>query len=377
MKKVALVHDWLVVYTGSERVFESILHLYPQADLYSLVDFVPPDQRAFLQGKPVHTSLLQKLPFARRAFRSYLPLMPALIEQFDFSDYDLVISSSHAVAKGVLTRPDQLHVSYLYTPIRYAWDMQAAYLRENNLERGLKSLILRAALHYIRLWDVASASRPDAIAAVSQFVAGRIRKYYRRQAEVIYPPVDLAGFDCAAEKQDFYLTASRMVPYKKVDLIVQAFTRMPQRRLVVIGDGPELKKIKAMATPNIQILGYQSTPEMARWMRQAKAFLFAAREDFGIVMVEAQACGAPLIAYGSGGACEIVRGLDQPQPTGLFFREQTAEAIAAAVDQFEAAQDQFSADACRQNAERFAPRQFDDAFKAFVDRAWYNFDHTA
>lgn len=375
MMKVALVHDWIVVYTGSERVIEQILHLYPQADLYSLVDFAPQDQRAFLQNKPVHTSLLQKMPFARSGFRNYLPFMPMLIEQFDLSSYDLVISSSHAVAKGVLTRPDQLHVSYIYTPVRYAWDMQNEYLYENGIKSGIKSLLLRSTLHYLRMWDVASASRPDEIAAVSRFVAGRIRKYYRRDAEVIYPPVDISSFPCVDIKDDFYLAVSRMVPYKKIELIVRAFSRMSQRKLVVIGDGPDLKKIKSLATPNIEVLGYKTTPELSEWMQRAKALLFAAKEDFGIVMVEAQACGTPVIAYGNGGAHEIIRGLESVEPTGVFFAEQTVESISAAVDLFEANRERIRSISCRENAERFSPDHFRNAFVKFIDQAWYNFKH--
>jgi glycosyltransferase involved in cell wall biosynthesis len=211
------------------------------------------------------------------------------------------------------------------------------------------------------------------MAANSNFVANRIRKYYQREAEVIYPPVDLSAVTCCEEKQDFYLTVSRMVPYKKIELIVEAFRKMPQRKLVVIGGGPDLKKIRAMATANIEVLGYQPTLALSTWMQHAKAFLFAAKEDFGIVMVEAQACGTPVIAYGFGGAHEIVQGLETPEPTGVFFAEQTSESIAAAVDQFEANQASIRPAACRKNAERFSPERFAGAFIKFVDQAWYNF----
>jgi glycosyltransferase involved in cell wall biosynthesis len=376
MMRVALVHDWMVVYTGSERVVEQILRLYPQADLYSLVDFVPQDQRAFLQGKTIHTSVIQHFPLAQRGFRNYLALMPLIIEQFDLSAYDLIISSNHAVAKGVLTRPDQLHVSYIHTPLRYAWDMQNEYLRENGMTHGLKSVMVRGLLHYLRHWDVLTAGRVDAMAANSKFVAGRIRKYYQREAEVIYPPVNLTAFTYAEEKEDFYLTVSRMVPYKKIELIVEAFTQMPERKLVVIGDGPDLQKIRKMATPNITVLGYQTTAALSQWMQRAKAFLFAAKEDFGIVMVEAQACGTPVIAYGFGGAHEIVRGLDSPEPTGVFFSEQTSPSIIEAVEQFEANQTRIWPVSCRKNAERFSPEHFGEAFVNFVNQAWYNFKRT-
>lgn len=370
--RIALVHDWLSVYTGSERVVEQILHLFPQADLFSLVDFVPPEQRAFLQGKPVHTSFIQRLPFARRKFRAYLPLMPLAVEQFDLSAYDLVISSSHAVAKGVITGPDQLHVSYVHSPIRYAWDMQAQYLRESNLTRGLRSTLVRAVLHYLRLWDLRTANSVDAFAANSRFIARRIRKLYRREATVIYPPVDVDRFMLCPEKEDYYLTASRLVQYKRVDLIVQAFAQMPDRRLVVIGDGDELEKIRALAAPNVTLLGYQPSAVMADYMQRARAFIFAAQEDFGIVPVEAQACGTPVIAYGRGGALETVRGVDMPHPTGLFFHEQSAAAIAAAVEQFEA-NNHFRPEDCRQNAERFSVERFRQDFADFVARSWEAF----
>ena len=370
--RIALIHDWLSVYTGSERVVEQILHLFPQADLFSLVDFVPPEQRAFLQGKSVNTSFIQRLPFARRKFRAYLPLMPLAVEQFDLSAYDLIISSSHAVAKGVITGPDQLHVSYIHSPIRYAWDMQPQYLRESNLERGLRSAVVRSILHYLRLWDLRTVNSVDAFAANSRFIARRIRKLYRREAAVIYPPVDVDRFALCPEKEDYYLTVSRLVQYKRVDLIVQAFAQLPDRRLVVIGDGDDLEKVRAQATPNVTLLGYQPSEVMAGYMQRARAFLFAAQEDFGIVPVEAQACGTPVIAYGRGGALETVCDGASPHPTGLFFHEQSADAIAAAVQQFEA-QDGIRPEDCRQNAERFSTERFRREFADFVAQAWQGF----
>ncbi|HZW03905.1 MAG TPA: glycosyltransferase family 4 protein [Anaerolineaceae bacterium] len=370
--RIALIHDWLSVYTGSERVVEQILRLFPQADLFSLVDFVPPEQRAFLQGKTVHTSFIQRLPLARRKFRAYLPLMPLAVEQFDLASYDLVISSSHAVAKGVITGPDQLHVSYIHSPIRYAWDMQAQYLRESRLEKGLRSAVVRGLLHYLRLWDLRTVNSVDVMAANSRFIARRIRKLYRREAAVIYPPVDVERFAFCPQKDDTYLTASRLVQYKRVDLIVQAFAQMPARRLVVIGGGEDLARIRALATPNVTVLGYQPPDVLAAYMQRARAFIFAAQEDFGIVPLEAQACGTPVIAYGRGGSLETVRGGGSPQPTGLFFHEQTAAAIAAAVEQFEA-HPGFRPEDCRQNAERFRPERFRQEFADFVGAAWQDF----
>jgi len=369
-QKIALVHDWFAVYTGSERVVEQILKLFPQADLFSLVDFSPPDERAFLQNKPVRTSFIQRLPFARRSFRQYLPLMPLAIEQFDMSPYDLVISSSHAVAKGVITGPNQLHVSYIHSPIRYAWDMQGEYLRDSGLDKGLKGIVSRLILHYIRLWDRGTMNGVDAAAANSQFIAQRIWKVYRRNAEVIYPPVDIHSFSCVDEKESYYLAVARLVPYKKVDLIVQAFADMPDRKLMVIGDGPELTRIRKLATPNVEVLGYQSTEVIIAKMQRAKAFIFAAQEDFGITPLEAQACGTPVIAFDKGGVGETIRGLDDEQPTGIFFSEQNAQALVQAVDLFEINASRITSSACRENAVRFASEHFKEKFYAFVSAAW-------
>jgi glycosyltransferase involved in cell wall biosynthesis len=362
--RVAVVHDWLVTFGGAERVLKEILRLYPNADLFSLYDFIPDDGRDFIMNKRVTTSFLQKMPLARRKYRSYLPLMPMAIEQFDLSPYDLIISNSYAVAKGVITGPDQLHVAYVQSPIRYAWDLMHQYLHEADLQNGPKSWLVRMILHYIRMWDVRSANGVDLFLGNSRFICRRINKVYRRQAEVMYPPVDIDAFPLHTEKEDFYLTASRMVPYKKIGLIVEAFARMPDKKLIVIGDGPEFKKIKAKATPNIKILGHKSTPELRYYMQRARAFVFAAEEDFGIIPVEAQACGTPVIAYGKGGALETVVNYK----TGLFFDRQTPEAIIQTIAEFENGM-RFEPGLCRQNAMRFSSRRFRREFKAYIDRA--------
>jgi len=366
--RVAVVHDWLVTYAGAERVLEQILACFPEADLFSVVDFVDSQDRAFLRGKRATTSFIQKLPGARKRYRAYLPFMPLAIEQLDVSGYDVVISSSHAVAKGVLTGPDQFHISYVHSPIRYAWDLQHQYLQESSLTRGPKSMLARLILHYIRNWDVRTANSVDQFVANSEFIARRIQKVYQRQAEVVYPPVDIDAFELETRKEDFYMTASRLVPYKKIDLIVEAFARMPERRLVVIGDGPDMHKVRAKATPNVEVLGYQPFAVLHDRMRRAKAFVFAAEEDFGISVVEAQACGTPVIAFGKGGALETVRDTGT-NPTGLFFEEQTADAIIAAVDSFESDPGRFRAEDCRANAERFSSAHFREQFFARVARA--------
>ncbi|MEX3978155.1 glycosyltransferase family 4 protein [Paraburkholderia sp. EG287A] len=366
--RVAIVHDWLVTYAGAERVLEQILACFPDADLFSVVDFVDAKDRTFLRGKRATTSFIQKLPGARKRYRAYLPFMPLAIEQLDVSGYDVVISSSHAVAKGVLTGPDQFHISYVHSPIRYAWDLQHQYLQESSLTRGPKSMLARLILHYIRNWDVRTANSVDQFVANSEFIARRIQKVYQRQAEVVYPPVDIDAFELETTKEDFYLTASRLVPYKKIDLIVEAFARMPERRLVVIGDGPDMHKVRAKATPNVEVLGYQPFAVLHDRMRRAKAFVFAAEEDFGISVVEAQACGTPVIAFGKGGALETVRDTGS-RPTGLFFEEQDADAIIDAVESFEGDPGRFRAEDCRANAERFSSRHFREQFFARVAKA--------
>lgn len=367
--KVALVHDWLVTYGGAERVLEQMLECFPAADLYSLVDVLPHGERHFLRGRHVHVSPLQRLPFVRTRYRSYLPVMPLAVEQFDLAGYDLVLSSSHAIAKGVLTGPNQLHLSYCHSPMRYAWDMQHQYLRESKLDRGMRGVAARYLLHRLRRWDARTAAGVDQFAANSQYIARRIRKAYGRESVVIYPPVDVDGFATAGGKDDFYVTASRLVPYKRVDLVVQAFAGMRGRRLVVIGGGPEEARIRAAAPPNVTVLGQQPIDVLRDHLQRARAFVFAAEEDFGIAPVEAQACGTPVIAFGRGGACETVRGLDAPAPTGLLFAEQSAAAIRDAVAEFERSESRITRHACRTNALRFAPERFREELLAFVRAA--------
>lgn len=371
--RVAVVHEWLVDYSGSERVIEQILRVFPHADLFAVVEFLPAELKAFILHKPVKTTFIQRLPGARTRYRSYLPLMPLAVEQHDLSAYDLVLSSSHAVAKGVLTGPHQLHVCYTHTPIRYAWDLQHQYLREAGLDSNLKGWLARLMLHRLRMWDLRTANGVDYFLANSHFIRRRIEKVYRRDAHVVYPPVEVETTATSESKDSFYLTASRMTPYKRVDLVVEAFARMPHRRLVVIGDGPSFAQVKAKAASNVELLGFRPSAELRGMMRRARAFVFAAEEDFGITLVEAQAEGTPVIAFGRGGATEIIRGLDSAQPTGVFFGEQTAEAIVAAVKKFEANAGCISAKACRENALPFSPKRFRLEYGEFVENAWHAF----
>ena len=364
--KVAIIHEWLESYAGSERVLEQLLACWPEADIYAVCDFLPEGQRHFLGGRKVRTSFIQRLPFARKRFRWYLQLMPLAIEQFDLAGYDLIVSSHHAVAKGVITGPDQTHLSYIHSPMRYAWDMQAQYLRQAGMERGLRSAYTRWLLHRLRLWDRSSAASVDAIIANSHYIAQRIRKAWRREAQVIHPPVDLSGFPFRAEKSNDFLLVSRFVPYKRVDLVVRAFRDMPQHRLVVVGDGPEAASVREAAgdAPNIALLGAQPQAALVTLMQQARAFVFAAEEDFGIAMVEAQACGTPVIAFGRGGARDIVRTPDMPRPTGLLFPDQSVDAIKDAVAAFIALQPGIAPEDCRANAQRFDRRHFRTAMLA-------------
>lgn len=366
--KIAVVHEWLVTHAGSERVVEQILALYPHAELFSLVEFLTDAQRQFIRHKPVTTSFLQKLPFARQHFRQYLPLMPLAIEQFDLSAYDLVISSNHAVAKGVITRADQLHISYVHTPMRYAWEMQQQYLKGSQLDRGIKGSLTQLILHYLRLWDLAAADRVDAFVANSRYVARRVWKTYRRPAEVIYPPVAIDRFQPRTQRDDFYLLMSRFVPYKRVDLVIAAFNRLGLP-LVVIGDGGDRAKLQQMARANVQFLPPQSEAAIADYLSRCKAFVFAAEEDFGITLVEAQAAGAPVIAYGKGGAAEII----QSGKTGLLFAQQTPESLVEAVQQFEAGAFTFEPDLLRQNAERFSIDRFQRQFSRLIEQKWTDF----
>jgi glycosyltransferase involved in cell wall biosynthesis len=368
--KVAIIHDWLVAYAGAERVLEEMIACYPDADIFSLVDFIPAAKRNFMRDKNVVTSFIQKLPMAATKYRNYLLLMPLAIEQFDLSNYDLVISSSHAVAKGVLVGPDQLHICMCYSPIRYAWDLQHQYLRESNLVSGVKGWFARWVLHKIRLWDTRTAFAVDQFIGISHFISRRIEKAYRRESTVIYPPVDVSGFAFKAEKEEFYLTASRMVPYKKMPLIVEAFSKLPGKRLIVIGEGPEFNKCKAVAGPNVELMGWQPFDVLKDHMQRAKAFIFAAEEDFGITPLEAQACGTPVIAFGMGAALETLRGLEFDSPTGVFFKEQDIVSLVDAVHLFEQEQHRISPLVCRENAMRFSPERFRYEFSAFVENNW-------
>lgn len=356
----AIIHDWLISGVGGgEKVLQAIHQLFP-SPIYTLVKSAEKLKGTYFQDLEITSSFIQKLPRAEKKYKSYLPLFPLAIEHFDLKPYDLVISSSHCAAKGVITSPDQVHICYCHTPMRYAWDLMHDYLREAKLDRGVKGFFAKVFLHYLRGWDVHSAHRVDHFIANSKYVAKRIAKFYSREAEVIYPPVDLKMFQEESSKDRYYLTASRLVPYKRVDLIVEAFSKMPDKRLVVIGDGPEWKKVKGKAAKNIELLGFQPDDVLKQHMQKAKGFVFAAVEDFGIIPVEAMACGTPVIAFGKGGILEtVVEG-----ETGIFYREQSVSGLIEAINTFEKME--FDSRKCRKRAEIFSPESFDRQFHQFV-----------
>lgn len=373
---IGIVADWLVTYAGAEKVIKEFIQLYPDADLYSVVDFLSDESRNNFSGKHATTTFIQKLPRSRKIYQKYLPLMPLAIEQLDVSHHDIILSSSHAVSKGVLTGPDQMHISYVHSPIRYAWDLQHQYLRESGLDKGIKGLLAKWLLHKVRLWDLRTVNGVDHFVANSQFIARRIKKVYGRHADVIYPPVDVERFNFRENKEDFYITASRLVPYKRVDLIVEAFSAMPDKKLVVIGNGSEIEKIKMKAGKNVEIMGYQNNDIMQSYMERAKAFVFAAEEDFGITPVEAQACGTPVIAFGKGGSLETVRPYGvASKPTGVFFDKQTADSIKDAVSQFEAIQDRIYAEDCRNHAVNFSCERFRKEMDTYITAKWNEFEN--
>jgi len=355
--RVAIIHDWLVTNAGAEKVLKDILELYPNADIFSIVDFLnKKDREAVLNGKEAKTTFIQNLPFAKKHFRNYLPLFPKAIESLNLSGYDLIISSSWAFAKGVKKQKGQTHICYCHTPIRYAWDLYDEYT--SNLKQPKKFLVEKS-LAYIKKWDIKSLDRVDYFVANSNFVKRRIKNIYNRDADVIYPPVNIEKFTLFEQKEDFYLTASRLVPYKKTKLIVEAFNKMPHKKLVVIGDGEELEGIKAIAKDNVTIMGYQEDSILVNFMQRAKAFVYAAIEDFGIVPVEAMACGTPVVALNKGGVAEsVIDGV-----SGVLFENQTTNDIILAIKKFEKLD--FSYSDIREHSLKFS--NFKESFKRYVD----------
>lgn len=366
MTRTSIVSDRLTIYGGAERVLLEMVRLLGVTDLHAIFHTVPVGPGTPYAGLMVRPTFLQKAPLLGRFSKFLLPFEPFAVEQIELAGNDLVVSSSHAVAKGCLTGPDQCHVSMVYSPMRYAWDLQGQYLTEMRAARGFKSFLIRRMLHRLRTWDVISAQRPDSLIAISNFIAARIWKCWGRQSKIIYPPVDTMSVRLdSAPRDDYYITASRMVPYKRFDLIIEAFRRMPQRKLVVIGDGVDLPRVRRIAegAGNIELLGFQPTEVLRSRVARAKAFVFAAVEDFGIAPLEAQAAGTPVIALGVGGSRETIRDGE----TGVLFPEQTAESLISAVEYFEENHSRFAPERCRLNAERFSYSRFGREFLAHID----------
>jgi glycosyltransferase involved in cell wall biosynthesis len=376
--KVAIIHDWLDTWGGSEHVLVELLALFPDADLFAVVDFLRAEDRARIARQHITTTFLQRMPFTRSHFRKYLALMPFAVEQLDVSGYDLAISSCHAVSKSVLTGPDQLHVCLCYSPPRYAWDLQAQYLAQSGLDRGVAGAFARWSLARLRAADLRASARVDRFVAISHYVARRIQKCYRRDADVIYPPVafDRQSLRSSIPPSNRYVTVSRLVPYKRVDLLIDTFLEMPDRMLDVIGDGPELARLRANLPSNVVLHGNLPDADRDRIIDGAAAFVFAAEEDFGIAPLEAQARGVPVIAYGRGGTAETIAGLDSKNPTGVLFDRQHGSSIASAIRLFESRRGDILPGACRANADRFIPDRFRDQFRALVDDAWRDLENS-
>ena len=367
--RIALVHDWFPNFRGGERVVERLCRLFPNVEIFTLFDFLPDDVREeHFPGVRFHVSEANRLPGIRRYYRSLFFLCPLLIEQFDLTGYDAVISSSAAFARGVITRPDQPHLCYVHSPARYAWDEQFSYIEQARLGHGPKGLAFRYLLHRLRSWDTRTAHGPDVMVANSSYVRSRIRRIYGRDAQVVHPPVATEELPLFADKDDYYVTAAFHAPYKRTDLVIEAFNQMPSRKLVVVGDDVQSKHLRGLAGPNIEFAGFLPRADYVRTLGRARALVYAGCEDFGITLAEAQACGTPLIAFGRGGARDIVRPLGESiRPTGVLFARQTTSAINEAVEAFEESSAKISPGACRLNAMRFSEDHFDrrvlDAFR--------------
>ncbi|MDT3685398.1 MAG: glycosyltransferase [Pseudorhodoplanes sp.] len=359
-KKVAIVHDWCPAFRGGERVLAQLCKLFPEPEVFTLFDFLTSEikEQHFL-NVAFHTSVADRLPMVAKFYRSLFFLCPFLIEQFDVTDYDVVISSSAAFSRGVLTRPDQPHLCYVHSPIRYAWDEQFSYLSQGHLGFGPKGLLFRYMLHRLRAWDTRTAHGPDVMLANSHYVRARIRRIYGRDARVVYPPVALDELEYVPEKDDYYVAASFLAPYKRTDLVIRAFNEMPSRRLIVVGEGQQSAELLALAAPNVTFTGFLPRQEYVKTIARARALIFAGCEDFGIALAEAQACGTPLIAFDRGGARDIVQNLgNSERPTGILFQRQTIDAVRQAVEHFESHRREIRPSACCQNAARFSVERF-------------------
>jgi glycosyltransferase involved in cell wall biosynthesis len=363
---VGVVHDWLPVFSGAERVLQQIMEVVGPSDLYTLYDFLDDEDRNAIGAKRVLTSKLNALPGIRAYYRWTFPFCPQAIEEFDLSRYDLVVSSSAAFAKGVVVHPHQKHIAYVHTAVRYAWDQTYEYLAQTPMSRFPAGIVLRRLLHKMRVWDVRTAHSPDVFVANSSIVKRRIEQIYGRRAVVIEPPVDVSEMALVERKDDYFVVASRLVPYKRIDLVVRAFAEMPSLRLVVVGDGPEMARLRSLAAGNVTFAGYLPRPALVETIQRARAFVYAGYEDFGIVLAEAQAAGTPVVAFGRGGAIDIVKPLSSSQPTGVLFAEQSVEAVKAAVKLLCREESNISPIVCRSNVERFSPARFRERLQSLI-----------
>lgn len=366
--KTAIVHDLVLASGGADSTLESIVRLFP-SPIFTLIANYDKIKKSNFKDFIIQDSFIQRLPWGLKKYRSYLPLYPLAIEQFNLEDYDIILSSSFIVAKGAVTTPEQLHICYLHNPIRAAWELYHRFLTYSSNNRGVKAFITRIICHYLRNWDVVSANRVDYFIANSTYTADRIKKLYRRDSVVIYPPVDVDLFTVEEFKENFYVTASRLVYHKRMDLIVKAFNTMPEKRLIVIGDGPELKNLRKLASPNVEILGYQTNGQLVNYLQNARAFIFAAHEDFGIAPIEAMSCGTPVIAFGRGGCSEtVIHG-----KTGLLFAEQTIEDIVRCVNEFESGLHVFNPKFISAHAQKFSRQRFEAEYRQFVEEKTQEF----
>ncbi len=336
--RIAIVHDWCPNFRGGERVLAELCRMFKGAEVFTLFDFLSPEEKEqHFPGVVFHTSIANRIPKVRRFYRTLFPICPFLMEQFDVTGYDAVISSSAAFARGVLTRPDQPHLCYVHSPVRYAWDEQFSYFQQGGIGFGPKGLLFRYLVHKLRIWDTRTAHGPDLMLANSSYIRSRIKRIYGTDSQVVFPPVPVDELEFSQEKEDYYVTASFLAPYKRTDLVISAFNAMPDKRLLVVGDGQQVRALRSLAGPNVEFTGFLPRAEYVKAVSRAQALVFAGCEDFGIALAEAQAYGTPLIAFGRGGATDIVRPLGVvDKPTGILFQRQTVEAVVEAVERFEA-----------------------------------------
>lgn len=369
--KIAVIHDWLVTYGGAERVLSQILECYPQAELFCTIEGLPDSIRNKYPGK-ITTTFIQNLPFSKKLYWYYSPLMPVAIEQLDLFEYDIILSCCHGFAKGVICHPHQLHVSYIHSPARFIWDLQFDYFKNFSFKNGLKRKLASYAFHRMRIWDVRTSNSVDTMIANSKFVRRRILKCYRRDSEMIYPGIDTTRFAFCDNKQDYFLAGSFMNPFKRLDLIVNAFNRTPEHKLLLFGSGPQEKYLKKIAGRNIIFLGKVPDETLVSLMQKAKAFVFAATEDFGMIMAEAQSCGTPVIAYNRGGASEIVINIDykSKKPTGILYNQLSVGSLLDAIGQFEMCSKEIIPSNCRDNALRFDVSNFKKKYTDIVGNEW-------